>query len=59
MLNAKRDNLENGFLKPEYPFKQPTKCSQIIDWRPQLSTMITSGLQNLVLSKLDYLILTH
>ena len=22
MLNPKKDNLENGFLKPEYPFKQ-------------------------------------
>ena len=39
--------------------RQPTKCSQKIYQQPRLSTMITSGLQNLVLSKLNYLILTH
>ena len=25
MLNSKKDNLENGFLKPEYPFKLQLK----------------------------------
>ena len=25
MLNPKKDNLENGFLKPEYPFKLGVK----------------------------------
>ena len=30
MLNSKKDNLEYGFLKPEYPFKY-FLCQQLID----------------------------
>ena len=33
ILNPKKDNLENGFLKPEYPFKHCRALEAGIDYK--------------------------